>query len=124
MHYVIRRCAVGCDRNIIHYRDTKECLYVGVVGLRREWIPEENNHVNLPFRYLCADLLVAAKRARKVSFNRQFRCLADKLCRRTRTAEVVFCKRFLIFKRPVYDIRFFIILPNGLNLCSLWLISA
>ena len=122
MDNVIRRYAVGCDRNIIHYRDTKERLNVGVVGLRREWIPEENYHVNLPFRYLCADLLVAAKRARKVSFNRQFRCLADKLCRRTRTAEVVFCKRFLILKRPVYDIRFFIIVRDKRNrfLCFLF----
>ena len=63
MDYVIRRCAVGGDGNIIHHGNTKQRLYVGVVGLGFQRIPEENDDVYFPFRYLRADLLIAAEPA-------------------------------------------------------------
>ena len=63
MDYVIRRCAVGGNGNIVHHGNTQKRLYVGIVRLGRKRIPEENHDIDFLFRNFCADLLVAAERA-------------------------------------------------------------
>ena len=50
MNDVIRSRAVGRNGNIIHHRYTKERLYVGIVGLGRERIPEKDYAIDLLFR--------------------------------------------------------------------------
>ena len=62
MDNVIRRRAVGRNGNVIHYRNTEQCFYVGIVGLRFERVPEKDNDIDFAFCDLCPDLLIAAKR--------------------------------------------------------------
>ena len=88
MDYHICGGAVGGNRNVVNVCYTKQRLDVGIVGLRLEGIPEKYYHIDLSLGYLCTDLLVSAKRAREVALYGKLGCLGDKLCSRSRAAEI------------------------------------
>ena len=68
MDDVIRRRAIGRNGNIINDGNTQKRLYVRIMRLRFEWIPEKDHDIYLLFRDLRADLLVSAQRPDKYLF--------------------------------------------------------
>ena len=60
MYHIIGSGFVGGDGDVVDHRDPEQRFDVGVVGLGLERIPEKDDEVDLPFRDLGADLLVAA----------------------------------------------------------------
>lgn len=103
---------VGGDGNVIDNGDAQECLDVGIVRLGLQGIPEKDDDVDLPFGDLCADLLIAAERARKIAFDLQPRRFGNEFCRRARAAKVELGKRFLIGDRPLNDLVFLVVVRD------------
>jgi hypothetical protein len=58
----VRRCAIARHWNVPDDGNAQEGLHVVVVRVRLEWIPEEDQQVDLALRDLRADLLVASQR--------------------------------------------------------------
>ena len=112
MDDIIGGSLVGGNGNVIDNGDAQECLDVGIVRLGLQGIPEEDDNVDLPFGDFCADLLIAAERARKVTFDLQPRCLGNEFGRRARTAKVESGKRFLIGDRPLDDFVFLVVVRD------------
>lgn len=112
MDDIISGSLVGGNGNVIDNGDAQECLDVGIVRLGLQGIPEEDDNVDLPFGDFCADLLIAAERARKIAFDLQPRRFGNEFCRRARAAKVELGKRFLIGDRPLNDLVFLVVVRD------------
>lgn len=112
MYNVVRGRAVGGDGDIVHDRNAQKRFYVGVVRLRRQRVPKENDYIYLALGDLCAYLLIAAQRSGQIPLDVELCRLAYQFGGRARTAQLELRKRALVFERPIDDLRLFVIVRN------------
>jgi hypothetical protein len=96
--------AVAGDGDVPHYRDAQQRLHIGVVRLRLQRVPEEDEKINLPLRNLRADLLVAAKRPALQLDNGQTQRFFQDAPRRAGSVQDMLCQQFTVESRPFQQV--------------------
>jgi hypothetical protein len=58
-NHEIGRSVVARKWNVPNHRNPQQCLNVRIMRMRRQWVPEENEEINLTFSNPGPDLLIA-----------------------------------------------------------------
>lgn len=96
----VRRGAVVGNGNVIDLGYAQKGLHVGIVGLGRERIGEEDDDVDMAFGHLRAYLLIAAERTAEVGRDGKPRFFIDEVGRGAGAAEKMPGENLTVFRAP------------------------
>ena len=112
MYHVVGSGFVGRNGYVIHHGYPEQCFDIGIMGLGLERIPEKDDEVDLPFRYLRADLLVAAERSGELAMHVETGGVRNEFGCRTGAAKLKTREGIAVLHSPAHHFGFLIVVRD------------